>query len=66
MKFTRHDFTFVSGFVYMAPRDLTDDNLLPCKDQLKQLKKAKKFLSMLYFSRMMTQATVEEPNKRRG
>ncbi|MFQ5482741.1 MAG: gamma-glutamylcyclotransferase family protein [Nitrospinaceae bacterium] len=65
MRFTKHDFTNVGGFTYIAQVEKTDPQLLPCQEQLDKFRAAKKNFSKLYFARLVTQATVEEPNKRR-
>lgn len=65
VRLTKHDFTFVNGFCYIAQIEKTDPQLLPCQAQLDEYRNAKKILSKLYLSRMVTQATVEEPQKRR-
>lgn len=65
MRFTKHDFTFVNGFVYIAQIEQTDSKLLPSQAQLDRYRPARKFMTRLYFSRLVTQATVEEPHKRR-
>ncbi|QPJ61118.1 MAG: gamma-glutamylcyclotransferase [Candidatus Nitronauta litoralis] len=65
MRFTKHDFTFINGFVYMAQVENTDSRLLPSQAQLDAYRPARKTMTRLYFSRLVTQATVEEPHKRR-
>lgn len=65
MRFTKHDFTFVNGYVYIAQIERTDSRLLPSQAQLDGYRPARKLMNRLYFSRLVTQATVEEPHKRR-
>ncbi len=65
VRLTKHDFTFVNGIVYIAQVEKTNPKLLPCQAQLDEYRPARKILSKLYLSRLVTQATVEEPNKRR-
>ncbi len=64
MRFTKHDFTFVNGVVYMAQKHRTDDSLLPTKEILKRYKVCKKKLTMLYISRLMNMPTLEEKTKK--
>lgn len=65
VRLTKHDFTYVNGFCYIAQVEKTNPKLLPCQAQLDEYRAAKKILSKLYLSRLVTQATVEEPQKRR-
>lgn len=65
MRFTKHDFTFINGFVYIAQIENTDSSLLPSQAQLDRYRPTRNILTRLYFSRMVTQATVEEPHRRR-
>lgn len=59
MRFTRHDFTLTNGIVYIACEDKTNDNLRPSKATLQKLRGAKKYLQMLYFSRLMNIPTCD-------
>ena len=59
MRFNRHDFTLINGLTYIAKPDKIDHGLKPNKATLKILKKAKKLLPMLYFSRLMNTPTCD-------
>lgn len=59
MRFTKHDFTLISGFVYIAHSDRTKDGLMPDKATLKHYRACKKNLTMLYLSRLMNTPTVD-------
>jgi hypothetical protein len=59
MRFNRHDFTLINGVAYMAKPDKIGSKLKPSKALLKVLKKAKKLLPMLYFSRLMNTPTCD-------
>ena len=58
-RFTKHDFTVVKGFTYIANPEKTGKNLLPNKATMKRLKGAKKNLQSLYFYRLMNVRTVD-------
>jgi gamma-glutamylcyclotransferase (GGCT)/AIG2-like uncharacterized protein YtfP len=58
MRFTKHDFTFVDGIVYIAQKDRTKSGLLPSKDMLKVYKGCRKILTKLYLSRLLIRPTV--------
>ena len=59
MRFTKHDFTFVDGIVYIAQKDRTQSGLLPSKDTLKIYKGCRKLLTKLYLSRLMIRPAIE-------
>jgi hypothetical protein len=59
MRFNRHDFTLINGVAYIAKPDKINNKLKPSKALLKVLKKAKKLLPMLYFSRLMNTPTCD-------
>ncbi|OGW15331.1 MAG: hypothetical protein A3K09_05605 [Nitrospinae bacterium RIFCSPLOWO2_12_FULL_47_7] len=59
MRFTKHDFTSISGFVYVAREGTTSDNLRPSKAILQKIRSAKKNMQMLYFSRLMNMPTYD-------
>ncbi len=59
MRFTRHDFTCVNGYVYVAPHEKVKAGLKPTKAMMKQLRGAKKKVQMLYFSRLMNTHTID-------
>ncbi len=59
MRFTKHDFTFVNAYVFVAHKHRTQDGLMPSKETMKKLKACKRNLSMLYFCRLMNTPTVE-------
>ena len=58
MRFTKHDFTFVDGIVYIAQKDRTKSGLLPSKDMLKIYRGCRKILTKLYLSRLLIRPTV--------
>jgi len=58
MRFTKHDFTFVDGIVYIAQKDRTKSGLLPSKDMLNTYKGCRKILTKLYLSRLLIRPTV--------
>lgn len=58
-RFTKHDFTVVKGFTYIANPERTGKKLLPSKAIMKQLKGARKNLQTLYFYRLMGARTVD-------
>ena len=58
-RFTKHDFTVVKGFTYIANPERTGKKLLPSKATMKTLKGAKKNLQSLYFYRLMNTRTVD-------
>lgn len=59
MRFNKHDFTITSGFVYVAREEKTATNLRPSKEVMLKIRGAKKFLQMLYFSRVMNIPALE-------
>ncbi len=59
MRFTRHDFVLINAFTYVAREDKTSDGLRPSKALMQKIKGAKKFLQMLYFSRIMGTPTCD-------
>jgi len=58
MRFTKHDFTFVDGIVYIAQKDRTQNGLLPSKEMLQKYKGCRKLLSRLYLSKLLIRPTV--------
>ena len=58
-KLFRHDFNPTKGYIYMALKGRTDDNLRPSKSMLKKYKGARKNLGLLNLSRIMTTPTVD-------
>ena len=58
MRFTKHDFTFVDGIVYIAQKNRTQNGLLPSKEMLKTYKGCRKILTKLYLSRLLIRPTV--------
>lgn len=58
-RFTKHDFTVVKGFTYIAVPERTGEKLRPSKAIMKRLKGAKKNLQTLYFYRLMGARTVD-------
>ena len=59
MRFTKHDFAFVTGIVYIAQKDRTKSGLLPSKDMLKVYKGCRKVLTRLYLSRLLIRPAIE-------
>ncbi len=59
MRFTKHDFTFVDGFVYIAQKDRTKKGLMPSKDMLKAYKGCRKILTKLYLSKLLIRPAIE-------
>ena len=59
MRFTKHDFAFVTGIVYIAQKDRTKSGLLPSKDMLKVYKGCRKILTKLYLSRLLIRPAIE-------
>jgi hypothetical protein len=59
MRFTKHDFTFVDGIVYIAQKDRTQSGLLPSKDMLKVYKGCRKMLTKLYLSKLLIRPAIE-------
>lgn len=59
MRFTKHDFNTTNGLVYVARPEKTKKGLKPDKTTMKILKKAKKNMPMLYFSRLMNTPTLD-------
>lgn len=58
-RFTKHDFTLVNGFAYVAKPDKVKKGLAPTKAMMKLFKAARKDFSMLYFARLMQTPTVD-------
>ena len=58
-RFTKHDFTVVKGFTYVANPERTKPKLLPNKAMMKRLKGARSNLQSLYFYRLMNVRTVD-------
>ena len=58
-RFTKHDFTVVKGFTYVANPERTKPKLLPNKAMMKRLKGARKNLQSLYYYRLMNVRTVD-------
>ena len=59
MRFTRHDFQFVDGFVYIAQKHRTKSGLLPSKEMLKSYKGCRKILSKLYLSKLLIRPALD-------
>jgi len=59
MRFTKHDFNFVNGVVYIAQKDRTKKGLLPSKDMLKAYKGCRKILTKLYLSRLLIRPAID-------
>jgi hypothetical protein len=59
VRVTKHDFTTVGAFVYVAREDKTNDKLRPSKAVMQKIRGAKKQLQMLYFSRLMNIPTCD-------
>ncbi|MFQ5449568.1 MAG: gamma-glutamylcyclotransferase family protein [Nitrospinaceae bacterium] len=59
LRLTKHDFTRVNGFTYLARPEYTLPRLKPDKATMKIIKGARKKLPLLYFSRIMTTPTVD-------
>jgi gamma-glutamylcyclotransferase (GGCT)/AIG2-like uncharacterized protein YtfP len=59
MRFTKHDFTFVDGIVYIAQKDRTKKGLMPSKDMLKEYKGCRKILTKLYLSKLLIRPSIE-------
>lgn len=59
MRFTKHDFTFVNGIVYIAQKDRTKSGLMPSKDMLKVYKGCRKILTKLYLSKLLIRPAIE-------
>jgi gamma-glutamylcyclotransferase (GGCT)/AIG2-like uncharacterized protein YtfP len=59
MRFTKHDFTFVNGFVYIAQKDRTKSGLMPSKDMLKVYKGCRKILTKLYLSKLLIRPAID-------
>lgn len=58
LRFTKHDFTFVDGIVYIARKERTQAGLLPSKEMLQKYKGCRKILSRLYLSKLLIRPTV--------
>ena len=59
MRFTKHDFTFVNGIVYIAQKNRTKSGLMPSKDMLKAYKGCRKILTKLYLSKLLIRPAIE-------
>ncbi len=59
LRVTRHDFTLVNAYVYLAHYDKTQQGLRPNKEFKKQFRGARKNMQMLYFSRIMNLPTMD-------
>jgi gamma-glutamylcyclotransferase (GGCT)/AIG2-like uncharacterized protein YtfP len=59
MRFTKHDFTFVEGIVYIAQKNRTQSGLMPSKDMLKKYKGCRKILTKLYLSKLLIRPSIE-------
>ena len=59
MQLTRHDFTLVNGYVYMAHPDRTQPGLKPNKATMKIFRGCRKHMQMLYFARLMNTRTID-------
>ena len=59
MRFTKHDFTFVEGIVYIAQKNRTQNGLRPSKDMLKNYKGCRKILTKLYLSKLLIRPSIE-------
>jgi gamma-glutamylcyclotransferase (GGCT)/AIG2-like uncharacterized protein YtfP len=59
MSFTKHDFTFVEGIVYIAQKNRTQSGLMPSKDMLKNYKGCRKILTKLYLSKLLIRPSIE-------
>lgn len=59
MRFNKHDFAMMNGFLYIARPEKIQFNLKPDKATMQILRKAKKELPMLYFSRLMGTKTID-------
>ena len=58
-RFTKHDFTVVKGFTYVANAERTKPKLQPNKAMMKRLKGARNNLQSLYYYRLMNVRTVD-------
>lgn len=58
MRFTKHDFQFVDGIVYIAQKERTQNDLLPSKEMLKAYKGCRKILTKLYLSRLLMRPAI--------
>ncbi|MDH5762193.1 MAG: gamma-glutamylcyclotransferase [Nitrospinota bacterium] len=59
MRFTKHDFAFVDGIVYLAQKDRTQSGLMPSKDMLKTYKGCRKILTKLYLSKLLIRPALD-------
>lgn len=59
MRFTKHDFTFVDGIVYIAQKDRIKSGLMPSKEMLKEYKGCRKILTKLYLSKLLIRPALE-------
>jgi len=59
LRFTKHDFTFVNGIVYIAQKDRTKKGLMPSKEMLKVYKGCRKILTKLYLSKLLIRPALE-------
>ncbi len=59
MQLTRHDFTLINGYVYVANPDRTQPGLKPNKATMKIFRGCRKHMQMLYYSRLMNTRTID-------
>jgi len=59
MRFTKHDFTFVNGIVYIAQKNRTKSGLMPSKDMLKVYRECRKILTKLYLCRLVIRPAID-------
>ena len=59
MRFTKHDFTFVDGIVYIAQTHRTQKGLMPTKEMLKMYKGCRKILTKLYLSKLLIRPALD-------
>jgi len=59
MRVTKHDFNLTNALVYVARPEKIKKGLKPDKATMKILRKAKKDMPMLYFSRLMNTPTLD-------
>ena len=59
MRFTKHDFAFVDGIVYIAQKHRTKSGLMPSKEMLKNFRGCRKILTKLYLSKLLIRPAIE-------
>ncbi len=59
MRFNKHDFAMVNGFLYIAHPEKIKHGLKPDKATMKIFRNAKSSMPMLYFSRIMGTRTID-------